>query len=426
MRIVERKNSFGKAIGRITWLTFTLIALLRFGESTAQPLVEFSFKSYQLEDHQNNVIQNAAHLEDFFEHLYQQKLSNDRVINIVHIGDSHIQADYLTCIVRRNFQMHFGNAGRGLIVPLRVAGTNEPQNFITRSNVKWLAKRCVHPADPLPIGIGGVTITTPDPGARLEIYMNDLWVDYTSRKLSLFYKKDQSSFGFLVKDTLGNELARIDPTVSPFESFSETQLGASTSAVVIEMQKDRERQDQATIFGVLFSNDTNGIFYHAIGVNGAKYEHYNAASLFSRQTSALQPEVFIISLGTNEAINFPYIDKNLLSHVDRLVSSLKTNNPLAKFILVTPPNAFRKKTKANPGINSVRETILQYAVENGFAFYDLYKAMGGDNAANMWRAAGLVRPDGVHFTKDGYEYQGNLLFSALMKSYNEFVPLRHP
>jgi lysophospholipase L1-like esterase len=225
---------------------------------------------------------------------------------------------------------------------------------------------------------------------------------------------------------LGNELARIDPTVSPFESFSETQLGASTSAVVIEMQKDRERQDQATIFGVLFSNDTNGIFYHAIGVNGAKYEHYNAASLFSRQTSALQPEVFIISLGTNEAINFPYIDKNLLSHVDRLVSSLKTNNPLAKFILVTPPNAFRKKTKANPGINSVRETILQYAVENGFAFYDLYKAMGGDNAANMWRAAGLVRPDGVHFTKDGYEYQGNLLFSALMKSYNEFVPLRHP
>ncbi len=426
MRSGERRNSFLKRIVNITCRVITLCAVLCPGEPTAQTMVEFSYKSYQLEDHENNVIQNAAHLEDFFEHLYQQKVSNDRIINIVHIGDSHIQADYMTSVVRRNFQMHFGNAGRGLIVPLRVAGTNEPSNFITRSNVKWLSKRCVHPAEPLPIGVGGVTISTSDPGARLEIYMNDLWMDYTFRKLSLFYKKDPSSFGFLIRDTLGNELARVDPAVSPFDGFSETQLRTPASAVVIEMQKVRELQDQATIYGVLFSNEANGIFYHAIGVNGAKYEHYNAAKLFSRQTSALQPELFIISLGTNEAINFPYLDRNLFSHVDKLVNSLRTYNPLAKIILVTPPNAFRKKVKANPGINTVRETILQYAVENGFAFYDLYKAMGGDNAANMWRAAGLVRPDGVHFTKEGYEYQGNLLFSALMKSYNEFVPLRHP
>jgi lysophospholipase L1-like esterase len=392
----------------------------------AQPLVEFSYKTYQLEDVQNNVIQNAAHLDDFFENLYQQKINNDRKINIVHIGDSHIQADYLTMVVRRSFQTFFGNAGRGLIMPCRVAGTNEPPNFISSSNVKWLSKRCVHPNEPLPIGISGITINSSVPGAKLEIYLNDLWQDYSSRSLSLFFNKNARSYSFNIKDTLDNSLATIDPAESPFENFSQTSLKNPALAFVIETVKTTDEQNNATIYGILLSNETNGIFYHAIGVNGAKYEHYNAAQYFSRQTALLKPELFIISLGTNEAINFPYLDKNLSLHVDRLVSSLRSINPLARFILVTPPNAFRKKTKFNPGINIVRETILQYAVENGYAFYDMYKALGGERAADAWKDAGLLRPDGVHFTKEGYEYQGNLLFSALMKSYNEFVPLRHP
>jgi lysophospholipase L1-like esterase len=406
---------------------FSLLLFFFLGSDVcAQPLVEFSYKTYGLEDIQNNVIQNAAHLDDFFESLYQQKIANDRKISIVHIGDSHIQADYLTMVVRRNFQTFFGNAGRGLIVPLRVAGTNEPPNFITRSDVKWIAKRCVHPNEPLPIGIGGITVNTNVAGAKLEIYLNDLWQDYTTRSLSLFFNKNASSFGFNVMDTLSNLLATIDPAQSPFENYSQAILKNPGKTFVIQTAKTNDQQNNATIFGVFLSNETNGVFYNAIGVNGAKYEDYNSAQYFSRQTVWLTPDVFIISLGTNEAINFPYLDKNLSVHIDRLISSLRKTNPTAKFILVTPPNAFRKKTKYNAGINIVRETILQYAVENGYAFYDMYKALGGERAADSWKAAGLIRPDGVHFTKEGYEHQGNLLFSALMKSYNEFVPLRHP
>jgi hypothetical protein len=56
----------------------------------------------------------------------------------------------------------------------------------------------------------------------------------------------------------------------------------------------------------------------------------------------------------------------------------------------------------------------------------MYNAMGGDHSADAWKKAGLLRTDGIHFTKDGYEYQGNLLFNAIIKSYNQYVPLRHP
>jgi lysophospholipase L1-like esterase len=389
--------------------------------------VDFTYKSYGLENENENVIQNATSLESFFETLYLQRTLNDRVISIVHIGDSHIQGDYLTALVRRNFQTHFGNAGRGLIVPTRVAGSNDAFNIVTNSSMKWESKRCSQPDLLLPIGIGATTIRTNLPGVKLNVYLNDLWMDYSFDAISLFYQKDVTSFQFSVQDTLGRELAVIGPfTEEPFKNYSRIKISERLTSVSLQTIKNTSDQNQATIFGLSLENSRNGILYHAIGANGAKYVHYLSSAFFSQQTAALRPQLFIISLGTNEAISYPYMDKKLTEEIDSLVSALKAYNPKASFILVTPPDAFRKKNKANPGIQIVRQQIIAYAVENGLAFYDMFKACGGEGSALEWRKKGLLRNDGVHFTKDGYAYQGNLLFNALMKGFNQYVPLRHP
>jgi lysophospholipase L1-like esterase len=393
----------------------------------AQTVTDFSYKTYGLEKDEDNVIQNAAHLDDFFESLYQLKTTADRKINIIHIGDSHIQADYLTHIVRRKLQEQFGNAGRGLIVPGRVAGTNEPFNIQTSSTITWKAKRILYVDQPLPIGIGGITINTNQPDAKLYVYMNDLWLDYSFNVVTLFFLKDITSFNFSVKDTANAELGFIGPfTDEPFVNYSRIILPYAVGGMSMSTLQSNPEQIQATIFGINLENSKPGILYHAIGVNGAKYAHYNAAMYFAKQTPALKPDVFIISLGTNEALDYPYLDKNFYQHIDKLILSLRENNPLAKFILVTPVDAFRRKTRINPGIVKIREQIIQYAVENGLAFWDMYRALGGEHSADAWRKSGLLRSDGIHFTKDGYEYQGNLLYHALMKGYNQYVPLRHP
>jgi lysophospholipase L1-like esterase len=109
-----------------------------------------------------------------------------------------------------------------------------------------------------------------------------------------------------------------------------------------------------------------------------------------------------------------------------LISSLQASNPDAAFLLITPPDAFLKKVKPNPGIESVRMQIIQVAVENGLAFWDMYKVNGGKNSATQWKMHGLLRADGIHFSRDGYAYQGKLLFEAIMKGYNDYVSDRHP
>jgi lysophospholipase L1-like esterase len=393
-----------------------------------QPTIDFTYKTFGLENDGDNQIQNAAHLDDFFEELLQLKVTGKGKVNIIHIGDSHIQADYMTDVVRRDFQSHFGNAGRGLIVPLRVAGSNEPANIRSSSSFSWKVKRCVTPDHPLPIGIGGVTISSdrPDVGFSIRVNNNDQ-SNYSFNAVTLFFQKDVSSFNFAIRDTANKELAFVGPyTEEPFVNYSRVVLPHAVDQINIMALKSAEEQKQATIFGIDLDNGNDGIRYHAIGVNGAKYAHYNAAPHFARQTQALKPSLFVISLGTNESIGYPYIDKSLTSQIDKLVQSLRQFNPHAMFILVTPPDAFRRKIKVNPGIERVRDQIIQYAVENGLAFWDMYKATGGEQSATKWKNKGLLRHDGIHFSKEGYEYQGNLFYQAMVKSYNNYVPLRHP
>lgn len=407
------------ALSGVLWLAACSPAI-------AQP-IEFKFQTYGLEVDEDNIIQNAWHLDPLFEELYQLRLANDRCVNIVHIGDSHIQADYMTSIIRRQFHRDFGNAGRGLIVPLRVARTNEPNNFKTASNVTWKSKRCVFPDQPLPIGVGGVTIESDDPAANLEIFMNDLWLDYSFNSLALFYQKDASSFDFSVRDLQGRELAFISAQDNDSSrDISTASWSELVNAVNIQSVKTNESQTKALVYGAVLRNSNNGVLYHTIGVNGAKYKHYNEAKHFASQTAGLKADVFIISLGTNESIDYPNVDRTFTNQVDALVRSLKSYNPKAVFILVTPQDVFRRKNRPNPGIRNVRDQIIRYAVENGLAFYDLYRAMGGEDSAKRWSENSLLRPDGVHLTKEGYEYQGNLFYQALIKGYNSYVPDRHP
>src|SRR3989304_5586774 len=51
-------------------------------------------------------------LRSFYEKLYQLKTTGKGKVNVAHIGDSHIQADFFSGVVRQHFHLDFENAGR--------------------------------------------------------------------------------------------------------------------------------------------------------------------------------------------------------------------------------------------------------------------------------------------------------------------------
>src|SRR5574337_34106 len=111
-----------------------------------------------------NNISRGKELDSFFKKLFSLKTEgkarpDDTVgrgtVSIVHIGDSHIQADYFTSVVRNSLQQFFGDAGRGLVFPYQLAQSNAPPDIGSFSNNIWQFNRVAHPEIPIASGISG-------------------------------------------------------------------------------------------------------------------------------------------------------------------------------------------------------------------------------------------------------------------------------
>lgn len=405
----------------ITWL-MTIHAAAQ--EQKALGTVTFSVEKYPFIHEERNEIVNAAAISSFFDKLYNLKTRQNTRLNILQIGDSHIQADFISGQARSNFQREFGNGGRGLVVPLRVAGTNEPYNYKITSNTKWSSKRVVFANDStLPIGIGGVTISCTADTASFIVKTYDYPpLNYATNKVTLFYDKAPAAYDYRITDTTGNTLGTLTTaTISPFANTSTTTLSQPVSIFKVVSEKTRDMQSGATIYGLNLENDSSGVIYHSVGVNGAEAYQYARAKFFAEQTPALSPDLIIISLGTNEAQRRPFDKELTKARLDSLVRVLKQYNPATPILLTSPPDSYISKKYYNIAVSQVHDAMVEYAKDNNIAVWDLFSIAGGYKSCYQWKKYGLLRSDGVHFNRKGYEFQGNLMYEAIIKSYNEYV-----
>jgi lysophospholipase L1-like esterase len=407
---------------------FFLSLLLLPTRILAQDTIAFAIDTtYGFINPEVNEVHNSVSLAPFFEKLYQVKKHNKTIVNILQVGDSHMQADFLSGATRRLIQREFGNAGRGLVFPGRVGRTNESASVYSSSSATWEAKRIIYTNQPLPIGVGAMTLQTKQEGASLSLKTKSSdGLNYAFNKVTFFFQKDFDSYNLVVKDSLGNYLAYAGPYTFESKNTSRILLPFATHHIEFQTLKSTASQNQFVLFGINLENSKPGVIYHATGGNGAKVKHYLEAAYFAEQTKELIPDLIIISLGTNEAIEYPYVDPGFKDQLNTFLQQLKDNNPNAQFLLTTVMDFYKKKTRRNPGVEVLRDQLLEYATENNLAYWDLYTSAGGKHAADEWKKNNLIQPDGIHFTKAGYELQGRLLYEALIKGYNEYVLYRYP
>lgn len=378
---------------------------------------------YGVVNHTADTITGGKYLFKFFEKLERLRKEKNQVISVMHIGDSHVQADWMTGRMRKNFQNYFGHAGRGLIVPARVAKSNESASIFSSSIGKWEVKKVISSDQTLPSGVGGMTFHTTDSTADLSIELKDS-ADFSFRntKVSVLYRKDSSAYFMELKDRSKRTIAWIGSYTKEDDSETSTIFPAGIfSGFTLQVKKTLPFQQQFTLYGLILENGQPGILYHSIGVNGAKFKHFASSTEFLMQSSKLNPDLVIISLGTNDAGEFPSQDPGRNNHIINLIEGIQKINPNTAFILTTVPGHFRNGNKKQPGIEQVNKTINNIAAAQQIPVFDLYESGGGKNFAMHWSKRGLIQSDGIHFTKVGYELQGDMLFQAIINSFNLYA-----
>lgn len=368
-----------------------------------------------------NNIENDTCLKSVYDMMYRQRMTNEARISMVHIGDSHIQADMMTSVVRENIQRDFGNAGRGLITPYRVAGTNEPINYYSSSNASWTSARIIQRDAALPIGVSGLTIRASQAGANLRIKTLDRGsLDYSFDQAIVFYDRNEASCDVAVCDSSGHQVYAVQSRLQESTPNTATVFMANaTHEINLKSVTSPTGQNAFQVYGVSLEKGGPGVLYHAIGINGATYQNYAGAEHFAPQLGALYPDLIVISMGTNEAQG-TVSKAAFMQQIDGMVKDIRQHSPQAAILLTVPADSYRQQ-KVNPSFQTVRDAIANYALNNHIAYWNLYDITSGYGSAEQWRKFGLLGKDGVHYTKNGYELQGQLLYQAIINGYNRYV-----
>ena len=387
----------------------------------------------------NKINLNGADWSDLIKAFAQ---SQTRPVSIVHIGDSHIQADFSTAVTRELLQYDFGNAGRGMISPLKLSGTNQPTDYTFSSRDNWTPVKLMSRNWPYTMGFTGASIhpSMQRSSLRIATSENNDYNPFSS--MTVFHG------GKLTVDSIVNSKGyRVHFRTIPSADFTHIVMASQENDVNVYFTSTGD----LTVYGVSLSADTPGVFYHAIGNNGATYATYNRIGNVGKGISHLSPSLVILSLGTNEA--FGRLDTDALyNSIDRLVKNIMASNPDAEILLVTPMECQKSisktvtskvKTKGskrkgkkgrrskggyktvkknvrsygpNPNIARVRDEIIRYGKDNKIAVLYWYEVAGGQGASNTWIANNLFSKDRVHHSAKGYRLQGRLLYDAILET----------
>lgn len=353
----------------------------------------------------------------------------DSVINyrknqvvMYHIGGSHIQADHYTNKVRTYLNTYWPNLDgpKGLIFPYTVAGTNNPWSYKSEHTGHWQGHRNVDKKDTTRLGLLGIAVSTNDTVASLKMYYRESEERKPKfNQVKIYHNIGKHNYNLIWADTINIKESYNDTLAG----YTLLKLNNETDTFCIWLHRRNADTNARFIFyGAELLSNKPGVIYNTIGVNGASFTSYLSCLDFEKQLSVLKPDLFVISIGTNDA-NVPYDDfrpEIYKANYEALIKRVLNANPNAAILLTVPNDAYYYRRYPNKNIPRVKEVIKELAAQYGFAVWDFFEIMGGFGSSQIWYKNDLMHKDRVHFSYPGYLLKGDLFFEAFLKYMDEF------
>jgi hypothetical protein len=356
-------------------------------------------------------------LDAFFEKMKELMLFGKGQIRILHIGGSHIQADVYSNRMRNhlsNFMPHLMSS-RGLIFPYAVAKTNNPRNFKVSYEGKWSAVRNVDKSLDNTLGLTGISVSTTDSTARLKISFDVPGeTRHEFKSIKILHNSDSLSF---------DPLWLTDDSVRTVKNTGYTEFHFSDfqKEVALGFKKNDSLQKRFELYGLILETPRPGFIYSSVGINGASTRSYLKCEKFQEHLEIVKPDLVFFGIGINDAHDPGFSEKNYVANYEKLIAKFKAVNPNTVFVFITNNDSYGYNKRPNTNAEIVRRAMFTLAEKYDGAVWDLFSIMGGLTSSNQWRNAGLMSKDRIHFSAEGYNLLGDLLFNAFMDAFENYL-----
>jgi lysophospholipase L1-like esterase len=352
------------------------------------------------------------------------------VTRITHYGDSPICADLITGTARRKLQERFGDAGHGFMLASR------PWEWYVHDGIEfastdWLSHPMLNGKLPDGMfGFGGVASRALGAG-QISRYAPSTETGSNGKNFSrmeVYYLKQPGGGSFLMASDDGQQQTistAADHTGSGFAELRADPAKPHTFEI-------KTTGGAVRLFGAALENDMPGVVYDSLGVTGA-YAGLLAVEMneqnWAEQLQRRNPNLVILNYGTNESQydapeNFATYENDLREVVRRVRAAL----PKTAILIMAPMDRGKRGPGGGiitlPAIPKIVEMQRRVAQETGSAFFDTYRAMGGEGTIARWYAGvngvRLVGGDLMHPKPPGAEIVGTLLSDAMMKGFDRY------
>jgi lysophospholipase L1-like esterase len=365
---------------------------------------------------------NIHFFDSIFNEMDNCKIT-ERIIRILHYGDSQIETDRISSNIRSFFQNKFGGGGPGMIPLIQSIPTSSVTQRISGDNIsEYAIYGNAEKRDDKNYGImaknyriNGTVNLSIFPSSFKNI---DIKVTRISR-VSVIYDSFDNNFSGVLSDRK-TKYKSVQTCENPSLGIMYWVIDSTSSHLNLELNGN------ADIFGITLDNGY-GVSVDNIPIRGSSGTFFTGLNSYNlkQMYNLCDVGMIILQFGGNSIPSLSgktSIDyyTNLIAHQ---IAYLKKINPDLKIIFIGPSDMSTKKdgemvtySLLPDFVNSIKEAVTK----NGATFWDMYNAMGGENSMPVWVQNGYAVNDYVHFTPQGANIIGNSFVNNLNIFYDFF------
>jgi len=366
----------------------------------------------------------ARLLYPYFRKLGKIASGQTRQTRILHFGDSQIENNRMTALIRYRLQKHFGGSGIGLVqaIPLYSRSLAYDQD----QSGDWLRYTYFGKRDSTIMhnsyGIMGAFASVPGP-TKAEKWPYLHYTFNTARRsgkvsrirIYLHSYVDSAKVALQINGSVSDTLHYRDG----FGMADYRHPGPIRDALLSFHLPEGGR-----IYGISFESG-GGLQVDNIAMRGGSGLIFTAMDRSSQEAMLddLSPGLILLQFGGNVV---PYMNSRYYERAfKKQFAFFRKLCPDAPVILIGPADMSMREDGvfvSYPNLEKIRDALKNAALESGAAFWDLYEAMGGYNSMPSFVHSDppLASTDYVHFSGTGINLIAEMFYNALMLEYKNF------
>lgn len=361
-----------------------------------------------------------------------------RSLRIMHYGDSQIEGDRMTSLIRYKLQRQFGGSGIGMQPTVQLYGYQ--LSLIHTASDNWKRYTAFGKVDSTlthnmygMLGSFARFSPYPDEMDDQEEQEYQAWISMEQSKrayhLTRKFKKCRLYYGNASQPVFYEMYSDGDLYDADFlEATDQFKVKTWTFDETPEQLELRFKTScSPDFYGIAMDND-RGLAVDNVAMRGSAGLFFSRldVEMLKEMYDDLQVKLLILQFGGNVV---PYISENYMYYERwfyRELSTLKSFMPDLSIIVIGVADMSVKEKDiyiTYPNLEHIRDALKSAAFRADCAFWDMYSAMGGKNSMPSWVFAqpSLASSDFVHFNERGARVLAEMFYNAFMHDYNVYV-----